>query len=68
MGTETRSTVYDLLGREVVRLADGRLGPGHHRLVWDGRDSRGHMVPTGMYVVSMRTPEFGKNIKVLLLR
>ena len=68
VGADTRITVYDLLGREVVRLADGRLDPGHHRLEWDGRDSRGQMVPTGMYFVSMRTPEFGKNIKILRLR
>ena len=68
VGADTRITVYDLLGREVVRLADGPLEPGHHRLEWDGRDSRGQMVPTGMYIVSMRTPAFGKNIKILLLR
>ena len=68
VASATRITVYDLLGREMVRLADGRLGPGYHHLVWDGRDSRGQMVPTGMYIVSMRTPEFGKNIKIVLLR
>ena len=68
VASATRITVYDLLGREVVRLADGPLEPGHHRLEWDGRDSRGQMVPTGMYIVSMRTPAFGENIKILLLR
>ncbi|MCH7529130.1 MAG: T9SS type A sorting domain-containing protein, partial [Candidatus Marinimicrobia bacterium] len=68
VASDTRITVYDLLGREVVRLADGPLEPGHHRLEWDGRDSRGQMVPTGMYIVSMRTPEFGKNVKILLLK
>ena len=68
VASATRITVYDLLGREVVRLADGPLEPGHHRLEWDGRDSRGQMVPTGMYIVSMITPEFGKNVKILLLK
>ncbi len=68
VGSDTRIAVYDLLGREVVRLADGRLEPGYHQLLWNGRDTRGRAVPTGMYIVLMMTPEFGKNIKVLLLR
>jgi endonuclease/exonuclease/phosphatase family metal-dependent hydrolase len=68
VASDTRITVYDLLGREVVRLADGRLEPGYHQLLWNGLDTRGRAVPTGMYIVLMMTPEFGKNIKVLLLK
>ena len=68
MATDIRIVVYDLLGREVVRLVDRRLEPGYHQLVWNGRDRRGREVPTGMYIVLMATPDFKKSIKLVLLK
>ena len=66
--TEVHMAVYDLLGREVVRLVDGQLETGYHQLVWDGRDQDGREVPTGIYFVLVVTPEFRKSIKTLLLK
>ncbi len=42
--------VYDLVGREVIRLADGPMEPAYHQVVWDSRDSAGRPVPTGVYI------------------
>ena len=66
--TDIRIVLYDLLGREVVRLVEQRLEPGYHQLVWNGRDRRGREVPTGMYIVLMTTPEYRKSIKLVLLK
>ena len=73
--TDIHIVVYDLLGREVVRLVEQRLEAGYHRVVWDGRDRRGREVPTGMYIVQMlvpptagATPEYRKSIKLVLLK
>ena len=66
--TDIRVIVYDLLGREVVRLVDQNLAAGYHQLVWNGRDRSGQQVPTGMYIVLMLTPEYRKSIKLLLLK
>lgn len=41
--------VYDILGREVARLADGHYAAGTHSVMWDGRDSRGLQMPSGVY-------------------
>ena len=68
MATDILIVVYDLLGREVVRLVDQRLEPGYHQLVWNGGDRRGRPVPTGMYIVLMATPQFTKSIKMVLLK
>ncbi len=43
-----RLTVYDVLGREVARLADGELQPGRHTAVLDGWS-----VPAGTYLVRL---------------
>ncbi len=41
--------VVDLQGRVVRTLADGWLGAGDHRLVWDGTDDAGRICPSGVY-------------------
>lgn len=66
--TDIRIVVYDLLGREVVRLVDQRLEAGYHQLVWNGRDAWGRVVPTGIYITRLITSEYTKSIKMLLLR
>lgn len=38
-------TVYDVLGREIVRLADGDFEPGRHEAVFDARS-----VASGLYI------------------
>jgi hypothetical protein len=40
--------VYDVLGREIARLADGTFEPGMHQLVFDASDS-----PSGVYFCRM---------------
>ena len=66
--TDIHIVVYDLLGREIVRLVEQRLEAGYHQLVWNGRDRRGREVPTGMYIVLMATPEYRKSIKLVMLK
>jgi hypothetical protein len=66
--TDIRIVVYDLLGREVVRLVDQHLEPGYHQLVWNGRDRRGREIPTGMYIALMVTPEYKNSMKMVLLK
>ncbi|UCD36903.1 MAG: T9SS type A sorting domain-containing protein [Fidelibacterota bacterium] len=63
-----RLVVYDLLGREVVRLVQQRLEAGWHQLIWNGRDARGRDLPSGVYIALMTTPGYSQSIKMLLLK
>jgi len=72
---EVYLVVYDLLGREVVRLLDSRWEPGYHQVVWNGRDRYGRNVPSGIYIARLFipltagvAPEYSKSIKMLLLK
>ncbi|MCH7574338.1 MAG: fibronectin type III domain-containing protein [Candidatus Marinimicrobia bacterium] len=65
---EARLVVYNLLGREVARLVDGRLEAGYHRLIWNGRDFRGREVPTGIYIARLVTPSYTRSIKMVMLK
>ena len=63
-----RIVVYDLLGREVARLVEGREEAGYRQVVWNGRDRSGRALPSGMYIVRLVTPEHTKSIKLVLLK
>ena len=45
--------VYDVRGRRVAELATGMFSPGRHVFRWDGQDSVGHSVASGVYLVRL---------------
>jgi len=64
----TSLRIYDLLGQPVRTLLQGALQPGHHQVVWDGRDDRGHAVASGTYVSRLDVAPSHLTRKLLLLR
>lgn len=42
-------TVYDINGRHVAKLVDGRQAAGYHQVNWSGLNDRGMPVSTGIY-------------------
>ncbi len=67
-GGDVSLIVYDMLGREVIRLAEGFRDAGRHELTWDGRDSEGLQVPTGIYITKLSTPLETKVIRMLMMK
>lgn len=53
-GREVTLRVYDVLGREVVRLVDERVATGAYFVRWDGVDRFGTTLPSGTYVAELR--------------
>jgi hypothetical protein len=69
MAKEISMTVYDMLGREVVRLADAKFyDQGTHSLTWSGQYADGRMAPAGVYLYEMRTGNVVKTAKMTLLK
>ncbi|MCX6135064.1 MAG: T9SS type A sorting domain-containing protein [Ignavibacteriales bacterium] len=60
--------VYDVLGREVMTLVNGVQAPGSHSVGWDGRDSRGEAVSSGVYLYQLRAGGSAMTRKMVLLR
>ncbi|MEE9270119.1 MAG: CotH kinase family protein [Candidatus Krumholzibacteria bacterium] len=60
--------VYDVLGKLVRRLVDGALPPGTYSEVWDGRDSHGNDVASGVYLYRLTTARQTFTRKAILLR
>jgi hypothetical protein len=65
--------VFNLLGQEVVTLVDGVQGASYFNAVWDGRNSIGQQVSTGVYFYqldakSVSGKNFGSIKKMLFIK
>ena len=60
--------VYDLLGRQVVELVNGDFDAGRHTARWNGANSFGADVASGIYLVRMKAGSFEAIKKLHLVR
>jgi hypothetical protein len=63
-----RWEVLDAQGRRVATRDAGALGPGTHRLTWDGRDARGGDVGAGVFWVRVQADRHTLTQRVVRLR
>jgi flagellar hook assembly protein FlgD len=63
-----RLAIYDVAGRQVAVLTDGVRAAGRHTVPWDGRDTRGNVVPDGVYFVRLETADWVTSRKVVIAR
>ena len=60
--------VYDLLGQKVRTLVVAQQqSAGYYRLRWDGRDSMGRAMASGVYLYRLVTPEFVQTRKMTII-
>jgi len=60
--------VVDLAGRLVKVLHQGVLAAGGHELTWNGEDSAGRAVASGLYLLQVDSPAGRRSAKLTLLR
>lgn len=60
--------VHDLSGRDVAVLANRTFSAGAHTLTWNGRDSQGRAMPSGTYIVRLKTEAGVEARKVMLVQ
>ncbi|MCX7761653.1 MAG: FG-GAP-like repeat-containing protein [Candidatus Kryptonium sp.] len=61
--------IYDVTGREVIRLIDEQEFPkGKHNVVWDGKDQNGKPVASGTYFYKLKFGNFEKTRKMMLVK
>ena len=60
--------VFDILGREVVTLMDANIQAGYHTMTWQGLNKHRQAVAAGVYFFQLRSKDFTRTIKMLLLK
>jgi len=61
--------VFDVLGHEVRTLTAGEgRAAGHNTIQWDGRNTGGNVVASGLYYYQLVTPDFTQCVKMQVVR
>jgi hypothetical protein len=60
--------VYDISGRLVSTLVDRQMAAGTHTAQWDGRDTNGNTVATGVYFYRLRSGSNMMTRKAILMK
>jgi len=63
-----RIEVFNILGQRVALLVDAELPAGDHAAAWNGHNSQGASVGSGVYFVKMQAGAFSQVKKMLLAR
>jgi hypothetical protein len=66
--SNVRLTVYDLTGRQVVCLQNGKQGTGHYQINWNGADSNGKTVSSGIYFYRLEAGDKSVTKRMALLK
>jgi hypothetical protein len=64
----TTLVIHNLLGQQVRELVTGRMQPGEHTVVWDGRNDDGASVASGVYLSRLVAGEHEQVNRMLLVK
>ena len=68
--------IYNVVGKEITQLVNETRLSGEYEITWDGRDSNGNQMPSGIYFITMfanpglsgKAGSFQKTIKSVLIK
>jgi len=66
--TSVKVQIFDVTGKLVTTLVDGKQQPGIHQIEWTGKDSNGSRVATGVYFYKMTAGSFVQTKKMLFTK
>jgi len=66
--TKVIVSIIDVNGQKIILLTDKIFQAGNHNLFWDGKNSTGSIMKTGVYFYQLETPNIKEIKKCVLLR
>lgn len=66
--TRTQIAIYNLKGQKIKTLVDGILSSGYHTVNWNGTDSVGKPVASGVYLYKMQSAKFVQTKRMILMK
>jgi len=61
-------TVINILGQTVTKLIDGQMDAGYKRIQWNGTNSDGDRVASGVYFYRIKASDFVQTKKMVILK
>lgn len=60
--------IYSVLGQELMVLVSEKQAQGTYTVSWNGRDRKGHLVPSGIYFCQLKAIPLGENTPIIQTR
>ena len=60
--------VYNILGQKISTLVDGIEPAGYHQVEWNGTNSYGNTIASGVYIYRIVTSSYVKSKKMVLVK
>ncbi len=60
--------IYNSIGQHVNTLVKKRLAAGNYSYKWKGEDKRGQKMPSGIYIIQLKTEYVAQTRKMVLIR
>jgi photosystem II stability/assembly factor-like uncharacterized protein len=67
-GVKVHLEIYDLRGRLIKTLVDGVKEQGKYTVLWDGRDTEGASVGSGIYLCKILAGDFESTRKLVMIK
>ena len=64
----TKLVIYNMAGQKIRTLISEQKSAGSHSILWDGRDDNGNQVSSGIYIYHLKSGEFVKSNKMMLMK
>ncbi|MCD4817994.1 MAG: T9SS type A sorting domain-containing protein [Candidatus Cloacimonetes bacterium] len=64
----TEISIFNIKGQKVKTLLNEKLAPGEHKVTWEGKDSQNNKVSSGIYFYKMKSGDFSKINKMILMK
>jgi len=65
---QVQLTVYNVRGKQIIKLIDSEYEPGSHRVVWDGKNDKGEPVSSGIYLYTLRSGDKSYTKKMVMVK
>lgn len=66
--SRVKLVIFNMLGQKVITLVDERMSAGHKAVTWNGRNSFGNQLSSGLYLYRLEADGFVQNKKMILLK
>jgi flagellar hook assembly protein FlgD len=66
--TRVRIDVYNIKGEMVKTLVNEELDAAYHTVTWNGDDTNGRLVGSGVYFYKMRAGKYTSTKKMILMK
>ena len=61
-------SIYNILGQEMKQLVNKKMMPGQYSVTWDGTDSNGTKVTSGLYLYRIQAGRYSATKKLLFMK